>query len=268
MELHTWLIYLLAVTGLSLTPGPNSLLALTHGALYGHRRSLFTIAGGSAGFVLLIALSMLGIGALLQASAGALVVLKFAAAPIWCGSACSCGGRPQSISATPTPRRPEKSCPFPARPAGGDLESQGAAFLWRLPAPVHRCAAQPVAAVRGDGGELRGGGVRGGISCSPAGPPHPSVARAQRAALQQGLRGLFALMGVALPLTPLSAHARRRASAEVAGRSTSRSTESSAPVDERRAGRAAVAGAALTVQRHQSPAPAATETTGWPRWPW
>ena len=44
MALHgTWLIYLLAVTGLSLTPGPNSLLALTHGALYGHRRSLFSL---------------------------------------------------------------------------------------------------------------------------------------------------------------------------------------------------------------------------------
>ncbi|MBX3682051.1 MAG: LysE family transporter [Zoogloeaceae bacterium] len=87
MALQTWLIYLLAVTGLSLTPGPNSLLALTHGALYGHRRSLFTIAGGSAGFVLLIALSMLGIGALLQASAGALVVLKFAGGAylVWLG---------------------------------------------------------------------------------------------------------------------------------------------------------------------------------------
>ena len=87
MELHTWLIYLLAVTGLSLTPGPNSLLALTHGALYGHRRSLFTIAGGSAGFVLLIALSMLGIGALLQASVGALVVLKLAGGAylVWLG---------------------------------------------------------------------------------------------------------------------------------------------------------------------------------------
>ncbi|MCB1897903.1 LysE family translocator [Cognatazoarcus halotolerans] len=87
MALHTWLIYLLAVVGLSLTPGPNSLLALTHGALYGHRRSLFTIAGGSAGFVLLIALSMLGIGALLQASANALVILKFAGGAylIWLG---------------------------------------------------------------------------------------------------------------------------------------------------------------------------------------
>src|SRR5262249_44007474 len=55
---------------------PNSLLALTHGALHGHRKTLFTVSGGALGFIALIALSVLGIGALLQASAGALTVLK------------------------------------------------------------------------------------------------------------------------------------------------------------------------------------------------
>jgi len=87
MALHTWTIYFLAAIGLSLTPGPNSLLALTHGALHGHRKALFTVSGGSIGFVLLIALSMLGIGALLQASAGALVVLKWAGGAylVWLG---------------------------------------------------------------------------------------------------------------------------------------------------------------------------------------
>jgi threonine/homoserine/homoserine lactone efflux protein len=76
MAVHTWLLYLAAALGLSLTPGPNSLLVLTHGALHGHRKTLFTVAGGALGFVALIALSMLGIGALLKASAGALTVLK------------------------------------------------------------------------------------------------------------------------------------------------------------------------------------------------
>ena len=87
MALHTWLIYLVAATGLSLTPGPNSLLALTHGALHGHRRTLCTVAGGALGFVLVIALSMLGIGALLQASASALWVLKWlgGAYLVWLG---------------------------------------------------------------------------------------------------------------------------------------------------------------------------------------
>lgn len=76
MALHTWLIYLLAVVGLSITPGPNSLLVLSHGALYGHRRASFTVLGGALGFVLLIGLSMLGISALLQTVSGALTALK------------------------------------------------------------------------------------------------------------------------------------------------------------------------------------------------
>lgn len=76
MALHTWLLYLATVLGLSLTPGPNSLLALTHGALHGHRKALFTVAGGAVGFVAVIGLSMLGIGALLQTTSSALLVLK------------------------------------------------------------------------------------------------------------------------------------------------------------------------------------------------
>ena len=77
MDFHNWLIYLLAATGLSLSPGPNGLLALTHGALYGTRRALYTIAGGVIGFVILIGLSMFGIGMLLQSSLLWLQVMKW-----------------------------------------------------------------------------------------------------------------------------------------------------------------------------------------------
>jgi len=77
MEIETWLLYSLAATGLSLTPGPNGLLALTHGALYGTRKTVFTILGGSVGFTAVIGLSMFGIGALLAANVGLLVVLKW-----------------------------------------------------------------------------------------------------------------------------------------------------------------------------------------------
>jgi homoserine/homoserine lactone efflux protein len=87
MDLNTWLVYLVAAFGLSVTPGPNSLLVLTHGALHGHRKTLATVAGGALGFAALIALSMLGIGALLQASAHALTVLKLlgGAYLVWLG---------------------------------------------------------------------------------------------------------------------------------------------------------------------------------------
>lgn len=87
MELSNWFIYFLAALGLTLTPGPNGLLALTHGALYGTRRTIATILGGSLGFATVIGLSMFGIGALLQASAQLLTVMKFlgGAYLIWLG---------------------------------------------------------------------------------------------------------------------------------------------------------------------------------------
>ena len=87
MDLHTWLIYLVAAVGLSLSPGPNGLLALTHGALHGWRRALYTIFGGTFGFVAVIALSMFGIGALLQASLVWLTVMKWVGGAylVWLG---------------------------------------------------------------------------------------------------------------------------------------------------------------------------------------
>jgi len=87
MALHTWLLYLAAALGLSLSPGPNGLLALTHGALHGRRKALWTIFGGALGFVVLIALSRFGIGALLQASLAWLTVLKWlgGAYLVWLG---------------------------------------------------------------------------------------------------------------------------------------------------------------------------------------
>ncbi|CAB4571867.1 unannotated protein [freshwater metagenome] len=87
VELDTWLLYTIAALGLSLTPGPNGLLALTHGALYGVRKTLFTIAGGALGFTIIIALSLFGIGALLAASAELLIVLKWVGGAylVWLG---------------------------------------------------------------------------------------------------------------------------------------------------------------------------------------
>jgi homoserine/homoserine lactone efflux protein len=87
MQIDIWLVYLATCIALSLSPGPNGLLALTHGALHGHRRTRFTIAGGAAGFTVVIALSMFGIGALLQASATWLTVLKWVGGAylVWLG---------------------------------------------------------------------------------------------------------------------------------------------------------------------------------------
>lgn len=87
MDLKIWLVFLLTSIGLSLSPGPNGLLALTHGAMYGSRKALFTIFGGAAGFVLVIALCMFGIGALIKSSIVWLTVLKWAGGAylVWLG---------------------------------------------------------------------------------------------------------------------------------------------------------------------------------------
>lgn len=77
MQTSTWLLFLAAAIGLSASPGPNGLLALTHGALHGSRKTLNTILGGAVGFVAIIGLSMFGIGALLQSSLLWLAVLKW-----------------------------------------------------------------------------------------------------------------------------------------------------------------------------------------------
>jgi homoserine/homoserine lactone efflux protein len=117
MDPHTWLIYLLAAVGLSLSPGPNGLLALTHGALHGRRKALYTICGGASGFVVVMALSMFGIGALLQASLVWLLVLK------WLGGAYLVWLGIQVWRSPPIGVDVER----PAQPrAGGSLFRQGA----------------------------------------------------------------------------------------------------------------------------------------------
>ncbi len=85
MAFNTWLLYLVACIGLSLSPGPNGLLALTHGALHGSRKTLFTIGGGASGFFLVIALCLFGIGAL----PGGLLVDRFGSRVLIC--ACLAG---------------------------------------------------------------------------------------------------------------------------------------------------------------------------------
>ena len=80
MDLELWLLFIVATAVLSFTPGPNGLLAITHGALFGMRRATFTILGGVLGFLVLMAASMAGLGALLAAAEQGFRVLKWAGA--------------------------------------------------------------------------------------------------------------------------------------------------------------------------------------------
>jgi len=81
MDLQLWLFYFASAIGLSLTPGPNGLLVLSHGMRFGWRQTLPTAIGGVTGFMVLIAASLAGLGALLTASERAFEVAK------WIGAA-------------------------------------------------------------------------------------------------------------------------------------------------------------------------------------
>ena len=81
MDPQLWLIYLAAAVGLSLTPGPNGLLVLTHGMRFGWRRTFPTALGGVTGFMVLVAASLAGLGALLATSEKAFEIAK------WIGAA-------------------------------------------------------------------------------------------------------------------------------------------------------------------------------------
>jgi homoserine/homoserine lactone efflux protein len=80
VTLDLWFVYMLAAIGLSLTPGPNGLLSLTHGVRFGLARTVFTVAGGVSGFMVLVAASLAGLGALLAASEQAFNIAKWVGA--------------------------------------------------------------------------------------------------------------------------------------------------------------------------------------------
>lgn len=87
MQFEMWLVYLVAVIGVSLAPGPNGILALTHGVNYGRRAAKYTVFGGITGFVGLILIASIGVGALAILSPAVINGLKVAGALylIWLG---------------------------------------------------------------------------------------------------------------------------------------------------------------------------------------
>ena len=77
MSLQLWSLYASAVLLLCLTPGPNSLLAVTNGARFGVGKTLFSTLGCAAGITLLIGASLSGLGLVLAASETVFYVIKW-----------------------------------------------------------------------------------------------------------------------------------------------------------------------------------------------
>ena len=80
MSLHTWWLFLATVFVVCAIPGPNMLLMMTHGARHGLRRSSATMAGSLSALVLMLAVSVAGLGVFLKAWPAMFNALRIAGA--------------------------------------------------------------------------------------------------------------------------------------------------------------------------------------------
>ncbi len=87
MPLDLWLTFMAASTALLLIPGPTVLLVLSYALSQGRQVATATAAGVAVGDLVAMTASLLGLGALVMASATAFTVLKWLGAfyLIWMG---------------------------------------------------------------------------------------------------------------------------------------------------------------------------------------
>jgi threonine/homoserine/homoserine lactone efflux protein len=87
MTLSTYLLYVAAVALLILTPGPTMLMCLTNALNHGPRQAMTSVAGAVTAVLCVMALSAMGLGALLAASETAFTTAKLVGAAylVWLG---------------------------------------------------------------------------------------------------------------------------------------------------------------------------------------
>jgi threonine/homoserine/homoserine lactone efflux protein len=80
MAINTWLLFSALVLTVIVMPGPAVALCISHGVSHGRVKSLATVTGLILSSVVLVALSMAGLGAILTASGTLFNIVKFAGA--------------------------------------------------------------------------------------------------------------------------------------------------------------------------------------------
>ena len=87
MALSTYLLYVIAVALLIVTPGPTMLMCMTNSINHGPRRAMTSVAGSVTAVLGVMLLSAMGLGALLAASETAFTAAKVVGAAylIWLG---------------------------------------------------------------------------------------------------------------------------------------------------------------------------------------
>ncbi len=87
MNWHTWWLFLITETALSISPGPAVLLVVSQGLRRGGRRSIFSSCGILSANALYFAVSAAGLGAAILASSALFSVIRWAGAAylVWLG---------------------------------------------------------------------------------------------------------------------------------------------------------------------------------------
>ncbi|AXK38895.1 LysE family translocator [Crenobacter cavernae] len=100
MPLDTWLLFVVTVFFVSAAPGPNMLLAMTHGIRYGVRSTTPTMLGLLSALGIVMAGSVAGLGALLATSETLFAAVKYAGAAylVWLGVK-TWRARPETLTA-------------------------------------------------------------------------------------------------------------------------------------------------------------------------
>jgi homoserine/homoserine lactone efflux protein len=80
MSFEKWAFFTLSISLLISTPGPMAMLLVQHGIRYGVRQSISTLIGGNVSSIILLALAVLGVGALAISHQRFLDVIKLGGA--------------------------------------------------------------------------------------------------------------------------------------------------------------------------------------------
>lgn len=80
MDFRYWIIFVAAVVGVSLIPGPSTLIAFSHGASFGWLRSLYTAFGNGVASIMQAIAASAGLGIVITNSATLFMAIKYAGA--------------------------------------------------------------------------------------------------------------------------------------------------------------------------------------------